>query len=145
MESQLETTYRIGIIQAQAYRRLQNHYRAALKPYQLSVPEWSLLGIVIDTGSMTPSELAKALKSKVSHPSALIGRLEKRGLLQRDANGGDKRSTRVSLTPAGRKLIPAIETHVRTKLCGDLDDLSTTELSAYFKLLSKLAKGMEDE
>ncbi|HEX7259599.1 MAG TPA: MarR family transcriptional regulator [Candidatus Saccharimonadia bacterium] len=138
------TTYQIGLIQAQAYRRLQNHYHAALEPYGISIPEWSLLGMLRDAGSMTPSELAKILKSKVSHPSALIAKLEKRGLVKRRADGEDKRSTHIALTAAGAKLVPAVENHVRATLRHDLKDLNAAELVLYYRLLAKLAKGFEE-
>ncbi len=138
------TTYQIGLVQAQAYRRLQHHYHAALAPYNISIPEWSLLGTIHDAGSMIPSDLAKALKSKVSHPSALIAKLEKQGLVRRNADGEDKRSTHVSLTPKGEELIPVVEKHVRKSLRADLNDLNAAELLTYYNLLAKLAKGLKE-
>lgn len=139
------TTYEIGLIQAQAYRRLQNHYHLALKPFKLSIPEWSLLGTLYDGHAMTPSDLAKALKSKVSHPSALISSLEKRGLLSRQADGTDKRSIQVSLTSKGQQLVPEVEKQVRKSLRNDLKDLNPAELLTYYNLLNKLAKGLADD
>ena len=52
-----------------------------------------------------PSELARDLHLTASGVTRALLPLEKRGILKREADPGDGRSTFAALTPAGRKLV----------------------------------------
>ncbi len=132
-------TYRIGLVQAQAYRKLQLSFRAALKPYNLTIPEWSLLGVVYDEGQMTLTVLTEILRSKASHPTVLVERLVTLGLLAREPSLNDRRSKVVSITAEGQRLVPMIEQAARAGIAKDLLSIPRSELETYFSILKRLA------
>lgn len=132
-------TYKIGLIQAQAYRNLQAHFWAALKPFGVTIPEWSLLGVLNDNGQMTLTELTKALRSKASHPTVLVDELEDRGLVRRIPHKTDKRTKLVSLSPKGKALVPKVELAARTHIREMLGDVDRDSLETYFIVLQQLA------
>ncbi len=133
------STYHIGLVQAQAYKMLQQHFRAGLKPYGITIPEWSLLGVVFDHGQMTLTEITHVLKSKASHPTVLVDNLVARGLLDRVTHPEDKRTKLVTLTPKGRALVPEIEAAVRASIRKAIEHVPRAELEAYYRVLSMLA------
>jgi DNA-binding MarR family transcriptional regulator len=133
------STYRIGLVQAQAYRHLQVTFRSALKPYGLTIPEWSLLGVVYDEGQLGLTQITEILKSKASHPTVLVDRLVELGMLTRENQSNDRRVKTVAITPLGRDLVPIIEANARIVLSKSLKSLSREDLEHYFSLLQRIA------
>ena len=54
-------------------------------------------------GTMTPSQLAEAMRATSGRVSAVLAALEKKGQIVREADPSDRRVVRVSLTDAGRE------------------------------------------
>lgn len=133
-------TYQIGLVQAQAYRNLQAIFRDALSPYHLTVPEWSLLGIVYGFGEIGLSNITQMLKSKASHPSTLVDHLAARGLLDRRPDPDDRRNKIISITAAGRDLVPEVEKATRASMNLALSGIDRSELVEYFMMLRRLAE-----
>jgi DNA-binding MarR family transcriptional regulator len=92
-------------------------------------------------GSLTPSELAKDMMLSTSAMTNRLDRLEKRGLIARQADPQDRRSLRIVLTEAGFALIESlVVSHVATeeRLLACLDGAEREQLKA---LLAKVAAG----
>jgi DNA-binding MarR family transcriptional regulator len=92
-------------------------------------------------GSLTPSELAKDMMLSTSAMTNRLDRLEKRGLIARQADPQDRRSLRIVLTPEGFALVERFVTlHVATEegLLSSLDRAEREQLKA---LLAKVAAG----
>ncbi|WP_186419386.1 MarR family transcriptional regulator [Bosea sp. CS1GBMeth4] len=90
-------------------------------------------------GSLTPSELAQDMMLSTSAMTNRLDRLEKRGLILRQADPQDRRSLRIVLTPAGFALIERlVASHVATEeaLLSALDRAEREQLKA---LLAKVA------
>lgn len=133
------STYQIGLVQAQAYRMLQHNFRVGLDPYGITIPEWSLLGVVYDNGQLTLSEITYILKSKASHPTVLVENLLVRGLLDRSHHPEDKRTKIVTLTAEGKRLIPEIEAAVRISIGSAISHIPRKDLETYYNVLTLLA------
>src|SRR3954470_396021 len=82
-------------------RRLRQEAGTGLSPTLTSA-----LATIDTHGPLTPSELAK--RERVQRPTAtrLVARLEELGVLQRAADPQDRRSSLLSVTPAGRAAAP---------------------------------------
>lgn len=92
-------------------------------------------------GSLTPSELAKDMMLSTSAMTNRLDRLEKRGLIARQADRQDRRSLRIVLTQEGFALIERlVVSHVATeeRLLERLDPAERAQLKA---LLAKVAAG----
>lgn len=93
---------------------------AHLKPLaDLSNFDWFLLAMVSEAPdrSLLLRDLARAANSSLSRLSHAVSRLDRRGLLQRQAQPGDARSTAAVLTEEGLQVVqqvaPAHVAHVR--------------------------------
>jgi DNA-binding MarR family transcriptional regulator len=69
---------------------------------QVGVPGARLLMILAMRGELRPSDLAEELLTGASNVSKLLAHLERLGLVERRADSGDARVTRVHLTDSGR-------------------------------------------
>src|SRR5512139_214445 len=72
--------------------------------HQIGVPEWRVLVVLAESGSMTAKAVGQRShmhKTKVSRAVAVLEELE---LVARRANTADLREAFLSLTPAGRKI-----------------------------------------
>lgn len=73
-------------------------------PMSLRPIEYSLLMLLQANGEMTPKQLSVALALPAPSLTMLVDRLRERGLVDRLRSETDRRSQRVLLTDAGRRL-----------------------------------------
>jgi DNA-binding MarR family transcriptional regulator len=114
----------------------------------LSFIEYYVLACLSEQTDQTlrMSRLAFLASSELSRLSHLIRRLEKRGLVRREQDPVDRRSTLVVLTPDGyalaMKAAPVHVDHVRRLIFDVLDEDEQDALQgALMKILSNLAEG----
>jgi DNA-binding MarR family transcriptional regulator len=107
----------------------------------LSVTALSTLRRVADGEACRITELAAA--EAVAQPSmtALVGRLEARELVRREADPADRRAVRVAITEAGAQQLAAVRM-ARAELLGEriagLDESSRAALAAVLPVLDSL-------
>jgi DNA-binding MarR family transcriptional regulator len=107
----------------------------------LSATALSTLRRVADGEACRITELASA--EAVAQPSmtALVGRLEARGLVRREPDPDDRRAVRVAITDAGREQVAAVRA-ARAELLGAridrLDESSRAALAAVLPVLDSL-------
>lgn len=70
----------------------------------LTPPDFAIYSVLLNTGEITPSELADILGMGRSTLSNWLRRMDSRGHLRRRRNPSDGRSQLVSLTASGRRL-----------------------------------------
>lgn len=93
---------------------------------------------------LTPTELSRALMVTSGGMTKRLAALEERGLIRREPDPKDRRSTAVSLTREGKRLVEQIlPDHVanEARLLGDLRNRERAELG---RLLEKLAVSLGD-
>jgi DNA-binding MarR family transcriptional regulator len=95
-------------------------------------------------GSLRVGDLARALRLSVGGTSKLVDRIERAGLIAREADPGDRRASRLTLTRAGRrKLGAAVKTH-EAELASILDGvLSATEQQQMHDCVSRLLTAID--
>lgn len=92
-------------------RLVSNHVsrRFQMKVEQLgvTVAEWVVLRALLE-GALKPSEIAKRIGLTRGAISKLLDRLVQKGLVVSEADGVDQRAQQITLSPAGRKLVPKL-------------------------------------
>ena len=92
-------------------RLVSNHvsHRFQMKVEQLgvTVAEWVVLRALLE-GALKPSEIAKRIGLTRGAISKLLDRLVQKGLVVSEADGVDQRAQQITLSPAGRKLVPKL-------------------------------------
>ena len=88
---------------AQLSFMLQGALARRAAAHDLSLIQTRLLGVLRDRRP-TMQELAQLLELDKSSVTGLIDRAERRGLVHRSPSSDDRRSVRVKLSPAGRRV-----------------------------------------
>jgi DNA-binding MarR family transcriptional regulator len=74
----------------------------------VTVAEWSVMRALHNVDAMAPSALAQSMGMTKGAISKLADRLLDKGLLQRTDNPDDRRAHALSLTRAGRDMVPTL-------------------------------------
>jgi DNA-binding MarR family transcriptional regulator len=122
----------------QAYRHLEQVYQRLIGPLGLNLLEWYALRALYAQDGLSASHLAAQVCRHPSSMTALLDRMETKGLLRRQTADDDRRSVRVFLTDQGRAFRPEIEA-----TAGQLDRLlanliSSEQLSVFRQVLGIL-------
>ncbi|HEX3082625.1 MAG TPA: MarR family transcriptional regulator [Candidatus Saccharimonadia bacterium] len=133
-------SYQGALIQARAYRAITNFMAASLGADNISLPEWAILGLLMDNTALRPSDLAAALGVKPPVVTVQLRDLEKRKLVVRTQAEGDSRASVIKLTDAGRQQVEITEKRVWSDLRGYLKDIGPLDVLAYIKVLRQLAR-----
>lgn len=128
----LRLHYASGIIM----KKVDQH----LAHWGLSVARYSILRLLLAHEAMTLSHLSKSHVCVAGNMTALIGRLERDGLVRRMTDADDKRVTWVALTAKGRTLTAsAVAPHHRF-LKELMSPLTSTDVSAFIRTVDTLVR-----
>ena len=126
--------------------RLAEHkIEVNFKKYGLQGGTYDLLATLRRSGepfTLTPTQLQTEMMLSSGATTYRIDLLEKRGLLERSPDPGDRRGTLVRLTAAGKKLVDEVaETHLATEK-EFLSSLTETQKRKLAELLGQLAQAV---
>lgn len=130
-------TYRIGLLHNKANRIFRSELSGTLKEFDLSLPEWILLGTLCDQDNLRFLDIAKLLDIDPPFVTALVDKLVKKELVERAENDKDKRVKKILLTQKGRSLVPEIEERLKKRVEKLYKDIPTQDLSIYMKILNQ--------
>lgn len=101
---------------------------------------FGVLEVLQHNKGLTQSRLAAAIGLDRSSLVPLLDKLEKRGLVAREASQMDRRSNHLFLTPDGRQLLGKADKRVRQHEQRILAGLTKTETKQLISLLSKIGQ-----
>lgn len=130
--------FSVGLLQGKAYRILAMHLNRKLSSYDLTIPEWKLLGQLYEHSEMSLADLADRLSVEPPLVTSLIDRLEKKDLVTRTLHKTDKRVKVVRATEKGMKLIPDVEKAVKNAMKNLLNGVSKKDALAYIRVLETI-------
>jgi MarR family transcriptional regulator for hemolysin len=108
LTAQVHTTdweLRLGFLIHDVSRLRRSAFDRCLKPLNVTRAQWWVLAYLSREDGMTQSQLAEELDIGKVAVGGLIDRLEKSGLVRRDADATDRRVNRVFLEPKSKQLI----------------------------------------
>jgi DNA-binding MarR family transcriptional regulator len=82
----------------------RSHMAAEWPEHELSMPQFKLL-VLLSGGRLRMGDLARMLEISLSSATNLVGRLEAKGLVQRDHDFDDRRVVTCELTGEGRSTV----------------------------------------
>ena len=120
-------------------RRLRQEAGAELSPSQTAA-----LATIERHGPLTPSELAE--RERVQRPTVtrVLARLEEAGLIVRAGDPADRRSSLVTVSPAGRELLAVLRTRKDAYLARRLAALSPEDREALDRAAAILERMLEE-
>ncbi len=138
------TTYRIGLLQAKAYRVLKQHTAKALEPLDISTIEWAFLGLLTETpAGIRAAVAAEELGVEAPFVSALLKKLEKKQLIDAAEDTTDSRAKLLRLTKKGEAFVASTEQHLRAAMRPLVAGVSLSDLLAYISVLEAISKHRE--
>jgi DNA-binding MarR family transcriptional regulator len=103
-----------------ALQAIYRFERGKVKLFGLTYEQIYLLQYLRRQESISMGHLAVEMQIPLSTATRLIDRMEKRGLVNRRQNPGDKRSREVQIGIAGERLVQAVEDHTFAVLASNL-------------------------
>ena len=96
---------RLGFLIHDVSRLRRSAFDRCIKPLNVTRSQWWVLAYLSREDGMTQSQLAEELDLGKVAVGGLIDRLEKTGLVRREADATDRRVNRVFLEPKSKQLI----------------------------------------
>lgn len=119
--------------------------REILLDFNITVPQFTALQILINQGNMTIGELSQKMALACSTITDLIDRMEKAELVSRKRDEQDKRVVRIEVLPKGYNILEEVLKKRIEFLNSKLTNLSYEEKESLDKGLESLYEAMEDE
>ncbi len=94
----------LGLLIALAHRRIRQMVAARVNDLRLSPPQFWMLIRVLENEGGSLGELAGLARMDEPTASRVVFALGRRGLVRREVDPGDRRRTRLLMTPEGRRL-----------------------------------------
>jgi DNA-binding MarR family transcriptional regulator len=135
----LEDVARLRTAVMRLARRLRQQSSSGATPSQLAV-----LAALARRGPTSPGELAAEERVQPPSMTGIIDRLEEKGWVVRALAPGDGRSLRVSLTPAGRRLVSGVRSQRNAWLAVQLRGLDQAEVADLRRGINALEKILRD-
>jgi len=134
----------LGIVRTRP--ELDRFGRRILGHLGLSLTDFVILESVMHVGPLTPSRLGDRVGLTRGSITAAVDRLAARGLVTRESNTADARSSLVKLTPAGTSVIEAAWETYSAEVERFLDSTITPEeREVLFKLLGRVRRAARKE
>lgn len=111
---------------------------AHLKESEVTAPQFAVLEALLHLGPLKQCELARKLLTSPGNLSLLLSTLEKQSWIKREAHKPDRRSTTVSLTAAGEKVITPLFKKNLLELTSAFSSMNLEELEQLRALCRKL-------
>lgn len=119
-------------------RAIRDAYDARFRELDLNLTQASMLVFLHESGPLRQTQLARRLGQGRAATGSTVDLLERRALVERQADPADGRAWLVTLTPAGKDLVDPIN-EIDRVLRGELRlDISRGERQQLAKLLLRL-------
>ncbi|MCW8917234.1 MAG: MarR family transcriptional regulator [Gammaproteobacteria bacterium] len=123
-------------------RAIDLHSKRLERESGLTGPQLLLLRLVANTGQLTAGVIAREVSLSQATVTAIIDRLEQKGLLQRLRNTEDKRKVMLSLTSAGKAALEQAPPLLQESFITRFDRLEEWEQSLILSSLQRLGEMM---
>jgi len=125
-------------------RYVSNHVSSAfarkVEAHGVTVAEWVLMRQLLDVSAAAPSRLAERMGMTRGAISKLSERLLVKGFVKRTEDPSDGRAHALSLTPAGRSLVPKLAALADTNDSEFFDHLTKKERADLLRILQGIVE-----
>lgn len=118
--------------------------REILNDFNITIPQFSALQILINNGVLTIGELSQKMALACSTITDLVDRMEKNQLVVRKKDEKDKRVVRIEVLPKGHDIVKRVLEKRVQFLDSKMVDLTEEEKISLSKGLESLYNAMKD-
>lgn len=117
-----------------------------LARHEVSVAQWVILRTLFDHDFLPLKEIVARVEGDQGSLSRTVDRLLARGLVQREADASDRRAVAISLSKAGRSLVPKLAAEADKNDGAFFASLSFKQREAFLGTVRKLlARNQSDD
>lgn len=120
-----------------------NYFKAKLAPFDVTPIQYAILKCLWVGGSQSPGQLAQAVHLDSSTITGILGRMEKKGLLERQHSSTDRRAVSIQLKPPGAALRPGIEKAIEEANQEVLRGFGAEDYAAFSDALARIVNEVE--
>lgn len=95
----------LGFLLGSTHRRITTGFARALKPYDITPEQWSVLLMICDRSGISQKEVAAAAAKDQPTTARIVELLLKKGFIRKSMNPGDRRAFQLYATEEGQSLI----------------------------------------
>ncbi|WP_150268471.1 MarR family winged helix-turn-helix transcriptional regulator [Paenibacillus tepidiphilus] len=95
----------LGFLLGSTYRRISNAFARALKPYDITPEQWSVLLMISSRGGINQKEVAAAAAKDQPTTARIVELLLKKGFITKSISESDRRAYLLYATESGTTLI----------------------------------------
>jgi DNA-binding MarR family transcriptional regulator len=111
----------------------------------VNITDWECLGLLLQKGVSTPTELAEHTGLTSGATTAMLDRLERSGIIERRRNPEDRRGTLIVVVKEKAAALAVLFVSVRKAQDQLLSSYTEKELEFLSDFMSKLAKVLDQE
>lgn len=128
----------------QAMNLLNERFKAALKPYRISISQWRTLAALTYADEMSLTDIARLTAIGQTTLSRVVDGLTEKGLVRTAPRAADARFVAITLTESGRSLVdqvwPIAWSHSEDAVAG----WDETDAATFHRLLRKLVASLQN-
>ncbi|MGD0611530.1 MAG: MarR family transcriptional regulator [Anaerolineales bacterium] len=118
---------------------------AVVEKLGVNITDWECLGLLLQKGVSTPTELSKHTGLTSGATTAMLDRLERSGIIERRRNPEDRRGTLIVIDKEKAANLAALFASARRAQDQLLSSYTEKELEFLSDFISKLAKVLDQE
>lgn len=139
----------LWLVMMKAHRAMARHASRSIASLDMCFSDFTILELLLHRGPQPINAIGRKIDLTSGSITAAVDRLEKRGLVVRQADTEDRRAKQVMLTEEGRRKIESAFEHHQQCMDQAADGLDPSERKELIHLLKKLGlaaeKQLEDE
>ena len=124
---------------------VMNRFRPMLRQHGVTEEQWRVLRALTTADALRIGQLAELTYLSMPSLSRLLRALDARALIERRAELGDARATRISISPDGLALIERIAPLSEARYAQIAARIGRSHLEAHYALLGRLTVALADD
>ncbi|AIQ52388.1 MarR family winged helix-turn-helix transcriptional regulator [Paenibacillus sp. FSL R7-0331] len=128
----------LGFLLGSTYRRISTAFARALKPYDITPEQWSVLLMIVDRSGINQKEVAAAAAKDQPTTARIVELLLKKGFITKSLNQSDRRAFLLYPTDLGKQLIEDTVALERQVISTAVTGLSDAELEVLRGMLEHI-------
>ncbi len=129
--------YRLSVLSNRISQDIAQLYQ---EQHQIGVTEWRVIAVLGRNPGLSARDVAERTAMDKVAVSRALANLDKRGLIQRETHGGDRRRSVLGLSPSGLAIHDDIAPKALAYEAKLLAAISTEERQALDRLLTRIAE-----
>ncbi|HEX9079994.1 MAG TPA: MarR family transcriptional regulator [Desulfuromonadaceae bacterium] len=128
----------VGFLLAKAYQRAWALFKEELDPFDMTPPQFGLMGFLWQQDGLTQVELSEKSQVDRTTVGGLIDRLEKIGMVERQPHPLDRRAYQIRLTEKGKEMelpLTRVAHQATARFTAGLEQVEIGELARFLEIL----------